>query len=406
MGQTSLNKLIGKAALSHHIPGDKWPIRDQFVGIEIELENVDRKQQLDHEDGGAPYWEPHDDGSLRNGIEYVLREPLMGSQLTKAISYFYSHFTKYNDGPRTSIHVHLNMRQNEDSFESLKNLLVLYYMYEEAFFKFADENRKWCAYCNPFEDNPPAILTDVMRMTPETAPRLLFTRLNVSAGRNTNRYYGLNITALQRFGTLEFRHLPLVKEEQKLVQWIMLLMELKAAARRLTEEGLTVEQFITDAADVKKLQHYFPMFWDMLNQYVSGQDAYLRMVNLLGLTLLAERPTGNSMADNKAWAAYTAEQIKRGKTVKPTQIRRMPLRLDEPEEDDEEDIHLDFEAVENQWRTVREVAPPPAARRRGRVPPPNTFELANIANEILRVQEQRNEDEERTFRAFDNLTGF
>lgn len=328
VGRSSLNKLIGKPALLKHESSDQWPIQDQFVGIEIELENLSYAQQRLHEQEGMPYWEAHGDGSLRNGIEYVLRDPLLGSQLSNAISYFFQRFTEYADGPRTSIHVHLNMRQDEDTFEGLKNLLVLYYMYEDAFFKLADVNRKWCAYCNPFEDNPPDILTAVLRLDPEKAQKELFGHLNVSAAINTNRYYGLNINALQRFGTIEFRHFPLVREEVRLVEWIKLTMELKLAGRKLAEEGKQVSDLITCEQDMPKLREYFPNFWDILTKYVDNKTAFIRMSNVLGLTLPTERATGRGLGTNKAWEKYASEQKKRGREVVEKAAKKRKLVAD------------------------------------------------------------------------------
>lgn len=318
MSKTSLNQLIGKHSLSHHVASEQWPIPDQFVGLEIEIENPDGYEMRAHQDKGSPYWDTHQDGSLRNGIEYVLREPQMGSQLSEAISYWFRNFKNYTAGPRTSIHVHLNMRQDSDTMDALKNLLVLYYMYEEAFFRIADFNRKWCAYCNPFEDNPPQILVDVLRYDEKKVlPKTFAMQLHQSAGRNQNRYYGLNINALHRFGTLEFRHFPLVYQEEKLVDWISLIMEFKLAARRLADEGLKIHDFIQSPDDVFKLRDYLPRVWEIVNGYVDSQKAYVRMINVNGLTLDITQQLGDTMGGNHAWKRFLNEQTSRGKEISP-----------------------------------------------------------------------------------------
>ena len=314
MGKTALNKMINRSAFPSHKADDFWPIPDQIVGLEIELEGQPSRDYSKHVNNGSPYWTTHQDNSLRNGIEYVLSEPLMGSELRKAISYFFSTFKTYSTGPRTSIHVHLNMRQDNESLEGLKNMVILYAAYEEAFFRIADFNRKWCAYCNPFEDNPPQILIDVLRADNTSN---LHHSLEISAGRGTNRYYGLNLNALERFGTLEFRHFPLVHEEERLVDWVSLLMELKQAANTLADRDIHIADLIKEPDDVFKLREYLPRFWDLLNSYVTPAQAFIKLSNICGLALPIAQ-NASTVGENPAWRRFLDEQEKRGKKVDVT----------------------------------------------------------------------------------------
>jgi hypothetical protein len=300
--ESPLNKLIGKRAIVIPLEDSFWPLSDQFVGLEMEIEQYNKTQLKEHQAKyGDTIWTPHNDGSLRGGIELVLTQPLMGRQLSDAINVWFDTFTKYAASPRTSIHVHLNMCQDNDTLEVLTNMIVLYYMYEDSFFHIADENRKWCSYCNPFEDNPPQILLDTLSID---AVKTLHGNLIESAGTNTNRYYGLNLNALQRFGTLEFRHLPLVYQRERLVDWISLIMELKLAARKLATEGLTPYTAFPEATDLAKLeQHYMPRFGRLLQSFVDHRTALQRMNNLAALLLPRVKST-YEMGKNKAWAKY------------------------------------------------------------------------------------------------------
>lgn len=278
MKTTKLSSVTGHRAFNIHKPSECWPISDQLVGVEIELEGYSREELRAHEDRGYPFWAVKEDGSLRRGFELALHEPLMGQQLMDAIDYFYASFTHMNPSPRTSIHVHINMRQDTDTVESLQNLTTLYYMWEDAFFRFADESRKWCSYCNPLEDNPPEFIMDLVQ---GANSRTLHNSLSRLASRNTNRYYGFNAAALRRYGTIEFRHMPLTPDKQRLIQWMSMLMELKLAANTLTNEGVLVPDKIKGPQDAGIIRQLMPRFGDYFMEVVPPVEAYNRLSRLL-----------------------------------------------------------------------------------------------------------------------------
>lgn len=311
---TPLSKVLRQSSILSCEKDSFWPIPDQYVGIEIEMEGYSNKEYKNHHANGSPYWTEHQDQSLRNGIEMVLTQPMMGNTLREAISYFFRTFTQYIPGPRTSIHVHLNMRQDNETLEGLKNMVVLYYILEDAYFIIAGESRKWNGYCNPFEDNPPRILEAFVR---ETDVDHLYMSLMDSAGTNSNRYYGMNLNALQRFGTIEFRHLPLVTEEGRLIEWVKLLMELKAAANRMADEGTSPARLFQSAADIDKLRTYMPMYGDLLLSHIDPITAYIRLININGLRLLRGETHMTVGSANKAWQRFQQAQEQSGtKAVK------------------------------------------------------------------------------------------
>ena len=260
---------------------------------------------------GSPFWTEHADGSLRNGIEMVLSQPLMGTSLRESISYFFRTFTKYSVTPRTSIHVHVNMRQDNETVEGVRNMITLYYMYEDAFFQIADQNRKWCAYCNAFEDTPPAILEAFM--TTDMSSDALSEVLNRSAGHNNNRYYGLNLNALNKFGTIEFRHFPLVTNEQLLIDWLKLIMELKSAANRMADEGQTPWTVFTTPDDIAKLHDYMPLYGPTLTGIVPISRAFHRMMCVRNLGLPRLKDQRQEVVKNKAFRIFQEHQQKLGK---------------------------------------------------------------------------------------------
>jgi hypothetical protein len=253
-------------------PGAEWPLAGQYIGVEIEIENYSNGQvrRLLAE---SPFWENKEDHSLRSGTELVLAEPLMGTHLTQAINDFFRFVTSYTTGPRTSVHIHMNMRQDTDTMESLHNLCALYYIYEDAFFRLSDPQRKWCSYCHPFEDSPPEPLVAVLRSESiETVSRLLN-----DTSSNASRYYGLNLYALMRYGTIEFRHMPGLSDMGRLIRWIHLLMELKKAATELAERDVSVLSMYNSPEDMAVIESLMPTFGSQLRSIVPDRQAYRRL---------------------------------------------------------------------------------------------------------------------------------
>ena len=272
MAKTSLSPLTKSPILVPECDAS-WPISDQFMGLEIEIENYSANEVRALLRSSPAFWEQKEDGSLRNGTELVLNQPLMGRQLTDAIRQFSNTVRTYTTGPRTSIHVHMNMRQDTDSLESLRNIVTLYFMYENAFFAIADDNRKWCSYCNHFEDQPPAPLIEILR---DGSLRQV-TDIIHQTNANHNRYYGLNLYALSAYGTLEFRHFPCVKDMGMLENWLRLLMELKLAANRMADEDQSPFEIFSDPRHLPRLQEYMPSFGGELRRLVPDEEAYRRL---------------------------------------------------------------------------------------------------------------------------------
>jgi hypothetical protein len=319
MSKTSLRRMFDKPALHVFQPDDFWPAPAQFIGVEIELEGQSPKEIRVHNENGQPYWAQHQDGSLRGGIEFVLNQPMMGTTLKEAVHYWFRTFKTYNDSPRTSIHVHINMLQDEESMEGLRNMLVLYYMFEDVFFSIADENRKWNGYCNPFEDDPPEILQAFMR---SDDPRDI-ARYWAREERGGDRYYGLNLLALGRFGTLEFRHLPLLREEERLFDWIKMIMELKLAANKMADDNDTPLTVFKTPDDLAKLTQYMPRFGEVLLRYIEPNAAFIRMCNVDSLRLPKVTEDSYHMKDNKAWALFVTAQAEAGRKAGEKKPRKV-----------------------------------------------------------------------------------
>lgn len=220
----SMNALFGKSRVKQAAPDSRWALPSELIGIEIEVEEFEH----DVDDAARdlrPEWVMHSDGSLRNGVEWVLAGPLSGGELHTAIDKFFDKRYSYSMSERTSIHLHVNA-SDDLSVDQFRNIFSIMYCIEPAVFRWADENRKWCGYCQPLTDFTPSRLAQILADNDSEASFVKAVR----GAANQDRYYGLNVAAFHKHGTLEFRYFPCTKDKLVLINWIQFVMEVKRAA--------------------------------------------------------------------------------------------------------------------------------------------------------------------------------
>lgn len=221
----SVAELAGKR-LRRALPAKlvhEWPLPDTLMGIEVEVEAYHQVTMPDD----LVMWSRHNDGSLQNGREYVLRSPMAGNELRTAINELMqgNTFVRSLTG---STHIHMDMLEQEDSAEILRVLVMLVYTLEPMLYAAGDRGREWCGFANKLMSGPDEILAAVMDN--EISPsgfRQIYSR-NTSA---FGRYYGMNMAALIDYGSLEFRYFPTATKEEELVSWVELVQSFKKAAR-------------------------------------------------------------------------------------------------------------------------------------------------------------------------------
>lgn len=205
-------------------PQDRWP---EMVGVELELENVTNYTMP------IPYWTTHDDGSLRNGIELVLEQPLAGKSLEDAIGQYYKADLRFSNSSRTSTHIHINM--TDATVDQLRSMCMVMYMVEDGLFNVVGEARKWSGYSVPLSEMEPLRLRRMMSSTDPTALVNFF-----SPVRNQERYYGFN-TCLRKHGTVEFRYFPGGPSREELESWIDFAITIKKLGQKYSP-GQLVER--------------------------------------------------------------------------------------------------------------------------------------------------------------------
>ena len=210
-----------------HVPDQGLVIPDQFVGIELEVENVPMAMTAHNPLAG---WNIVGDGSLRGStaLEYTTAGAMCGEGLITAVDTFSAAAAEsgctlsQNASFRTSTHVHLDFTRSDnyvniprDSVHGAQQVVLLYWMLEDLFFGVAGEPRRHCGYAFPYDEASDDLRTFLQCARTERAMQ------------SSHRYYGLNFRSLSKFGTLEFRHMPLMLDSASIMRWVRTIMRLK-----------------------------------------------------------------------------------------------------------------------------------------------------------------------------------
>lgn len=190
----------------------KYPVVDKatVLGIEVEIERVNGMAK----DSWMEFFNSTQDGSLRNnGVEFVSK-PLKASLVEQALTTLFDSFNPGTEfSPRTSIHVHMNVRNLTP--EQLKAVVSVYMLFERSLFNFVGEGREHNIFCVPL------LATDYNEYLTQ-----LFEPGNEKV-MQWMKYTALNLRPVTDKGTIEFRHMHGTYDVEKLMTWINLILSLK-----------------------------------------------------------------------------------------------------------------------------------------------------------------------------------
>ena len=203
------------------------------IGVEIEFERWNRVPPKP-----AGMWVHHpDEHSVRNnGTEFVtVGKGLQGQRVIDALDGFCESARENNwdEGhPRAAIHVHMDVSDLDLNSGDLRRLMGIYFLVEHVFFHYAGEWRRHCGFCVAYEDgiNEDDIVAELVTGTKASEPENLLYLSN-----HCSRYQAVNLNAISKFGTLEFRHLPTTFDKERIVKWINMVMAVKRAALEMPE---------------------------------------------------------------------------------------------------------------------------------------------------------------------------
>lgn len=210
--------------------------KSREIGIEIEIEG-DRLVPRGSVASVDKWWTTHEDGSLRgNAIEYVLHTPVNRKHVAPALSALKTAFkaveTVINDSDRAGVHVHVNCQSL--TVDQVINYLLVYYIFEDALVRYCGEEREGNLFCLRAQDAEG--LLSALRQAKRTGSFSNFRE-------ESYRYASVNIPALMKFGTLEFRSLKTPQNIEDINPWVEMLIAMKDESLNFQDSKQIIETF-------------------------------------------------------------------------------------------------------------------------------------------------------------------
>lgn len=205
-----------------------------IAGVECEIEAVKNAMN-------AFTFSVKQDGSLRNkhapggiGHEFI-SEPQPREDLVYNFNKLHSALQYYEGedpfSSRTSTHVHVNCLPLE--VETVRNIVLMYALFEEFFFLMVKPERRNNIHCVPLSE------TTVSNCYSRPLPTMV---------SSWSKYTALNLKPLAQYGTLEFRHLHGTKDEGEFSRWLKVLENLWT----LGQEEAINRQTLRDSSNLEK----------------------------------------------------------------------------------------------------------------------------------------------------------
>jgi hypothetical protein len=176
---------------------------------------------------------------------------------------------RYDFSARTSVHVHVNVR--DMTLQEVGAMSVLYLLFERAFFKFAGRNRDKSIFCVPYQDS--------IAYTKMVEHLIYVTNNNnnqVDIFNMFYKYHAYNMKPISTFGTIEFRHMAGTIEEERITIWVNLILCLKNYAL-----GHSLTDILSVAYELTTTSKYSILTQEVFGEYakymmcdVSEEDMY------------------------------------------------------------------------------------------------------------------------------------
>lgn len=236
------------------------------VGIEIEMEgdNLPTVQVgLD-----TKFWKGTVDGSLRGeNAEWVLSSPIPREDVAKALQELQKYLKDRNavlrPSDRAGVHVHVNCQQME--FEETLNFVLLYLMFEEPLVKFCGEQREGNLFCLRSSD-----AEDMIRAIRQATELGSFRNM-----QNDNyRYASVNLSALRKYGSIEFRAMRSVENFADINTWVELLLKVRDASLKFKKPNEIIESMSHNGSTILT-RNVFDHYSDLI-QCSNMQDVLMR----------------------------------------------------------------------------------------------------------------------------------
>lgn len=208
------------------------------VGIEMEVEFSSLLSDASQRRAIPSSWTTKIDGSLRNGLEYVLVNPISRTEraLREHIHPMLDALpsTAIKNAATASTHVHLNARKM--SLIDVASAATVWWLVEPYAIEDCGDERKTNRYAQPFSLN-----VALAAFNPKNGNSLF----------NVDRYQSLNLAAIRKCGSLENRCMRACLDRDDIVRWIRLLCRLQYDVAVKHHSPLHVIERFTNARDKK-----------------------------------------------------------------------------------------------------------------------------------------------------------
>lgn len=187
------------------------------VGIEIEMEG--RRLQFG---GLRGKWKATQDGSLRGeSVEWVLPQPIGRNSVSDRLSHLMK-MARQNDAvfdpsDRCGVHVHVNVQ--DVAYDDLFKIVTTYLILEQMLVHWCGEDREGNLFCLRASDAE--FLIQQIAVVREN--RMPFGAILT----DELRYSAMNLTSLQKYGSLEFRAMRTPKDLMQIETWVKTLLAIK-----------------------------------------------------------------------------------------------------------------------------------------------------------------------------------
>lgn len=198
------------------------------IGIEVEVEGENLPDSIPKlPSHPRKFWSTTRDGSLRGeAYEYVLSEPVTRDEVDLSLAQLYRKLdtAKLEDSGRAGIHVHINVQ--ELTLVQTFTFVLLYLVFEKPLVKFCGESREGNLFCLRVSD---------AEFLASSLMRVIKTQQFNALSTDDLRYSSINLTALRKYGSLEFRAMRSPVKPEVIKQWVTMLLSLKDASLRFQD---------------------------------------------------------------------------------------------------------------------------------------------------------------------------
>lgn len=271
------------APLGKNKPWDGLVLPSTYLGLEIEVEGYPDEESNCIYEGMSAHWQVKGDNSLRNGgLELVFRRPLFGKDVKDALENMEQVMEENPPqlSERCSVHVHVDVR--DLSINQLIRLILIYTLYERAIVKYHGSSRETNVFCLPFYIVPNGLSALGHCIQGDLSDNEFVRVAGQAIRENSEKYSALNLRSMFEFGSVEFRHMPGTVNKNKILEWINIILSMKAAAEEMEFEPGSFYDVVRDMG----LRELTSQVFKDYEEVISYQGMYRDI--MLGLNLVRE----------------------------------------------------------------------------------------------------------------------